>query len=72
MSHSPTMVRSPVAKLPSFNKLKQNNQLYKKRGLYTMKYSYVHKERELSSQRTNVSPNKQRNNDTICTSSVAT
>jgi hypothetical protein len=38
-SHLPTMTWSPAATLPSFIKLKQNNQLYKKRGQSKVIYS---------------------------------
>jgi hypothetical protein len=52
-----TMAWSPAATLPSFISPNNNNWLYKKRGqIYTMRYSYVQRKRELSSQRTNVSP----------------
>ena len=40
-SHLPTMAWSPAAPLPSFIKLKQNNQLYKKRGILHGDLQYV-------------------------------
>ncbi len=55
--HFSIMAWSPAATLPTFISTNNNNWLYKKRGqIYTMKYSYVQRKRELSSQRTNVSP----------------
>jgi hypothetical protein len=60
--YSTIMVQSPAATLPSFIGLYNNNKLYKKRGHKRVIYSIYNDMRELSSQRTNNSPEKQRNN----------
>ena len=57
--HLPTMAWSLAATLPSFIKLTQDKQLYKKRGqMNTMKYSYTKERGNSVPIRTKISPTK--------------
>jgi hypothetical protein len=65
VSHSPTMAWFPAATLPSFIKLIQDKQLYKKIGHLHDEIQYVQSNEGNSvPRRTNISP---MNNETICT-----